>query len=334
MCNIKVLDSTLRDGGYVNNWNFGSDSVKFIVSKLQLANVEYIEVGFLTDGVNSESNTLFSSLEDICAALPEDIDCSKIVVMFKVGKFSLNNFPNASNSKIKNIRLIFKKHEVDFGILAAKKLISMGYRVFVNPTFCANYSNGEFIKLLTQVNEISPFAFSVVDSTGALNEADNMQIFKVCNSALAKNIALCFHFHNNLQLAFSNAKQVLESLGDRKIILDSTIYGIGRGAGNLQTEILAEYLNNNFSKNYNISYLQEILNCTIAPIYKKSPWGFTIPYYLSAKNGCHPYYAKFLSKFANLTYSQINCILQSIPAKYKNIYDEKVIATLFSSAMK
>ena len=334
MCNIKVLDCTLRDGGYVNNWNFGSDSVKFIVSNLQLANVEYIEVGFLTDGVNSESNTLFSSLEDVCAALPEDIDCSKIVVMFKVGKFSLNNFPNASNSKIKNIRLIFKKHEVDFGILAAKKLISMGYRVFVNPTFCANYSNGEFTKLLTQVNEISPFAFSVVDSTGALNEADNMQIFKVCNSALAKNIALCFHFHNNLQLAFSNAKQVLESLGDRKIILDSTIYGIGRGAGNLQTEILAEYLNNNFSKNYNISYLQEILNCTIAPIYKKSPWGFTIPYYLSAKNGCHPYYAKFLSKFANLTYSQINCIMQSIPAKYKNIYDEKVIATLFSSAMK
>ena len=334
MCNIKVLDCTLRDGGYVNNWNFGSNSVKFIVSKLQLANVEYMEVGFLTDSLNTESKTLFFSIDDVCASLPEDIDYSKIVVMFKLGKFSLNNLPDAAYSKIKNIRLIFKKHEVALGISAAKKLISMGYRVFVNPTFCANYSNGEFIKLLAQVNEISPFAFSVVDSTGALDEAHTMQIFKVCNSTLEKNIALCFHFHNNLQLSFSNAKQVFKNLNTREIIIDSTIFGIGRGAGNLQTEMLAEYLNNNFSKNYNISYLQEILNSTIAPIYKKSPCGFTIPYYLSAETSCHTYYAKFLSKYDNLTYSQINCILQSIPVNYKNIYNEKVIATLFSSMMK
>ena len=161
-----------------------------------------------------------------------------------------------------------------------------------------------------------------------------MQIFKVCNSTLEKNIALCFHFHNNLQLSFSNAKQVFKNLNTREIIIDSTIFGIGRGAGNLQTEILAQYLNNNFNKNYDISCLYEILNQIIVPIYKKSPWGFTIPYYLSAKNSCHPYYAKFLSKYNNITYSQINCILQSIPVNYKNIYNEKVIATLFSSMMK
>ena len=49
MNGISILDCTLRDGGYINNWNFGNLAVGEIINLLNESNVDIIECGFLRD---------------------------------------------------------------------------------------------------------------------------------------------------------------------------------------------------------------------------------------------------------------------------------------------
>ncbi len=38
MNKIELLDCTLRDGGYINDWFFGESAIKFILKKLEQSN--------------------------------------------------------------------------------------------------------------------------------------------------------------------------------------------------------------------------------------------------------------------------------------------------------
>lgn len=116
----------------------------------------------------------------------------------------------------------------------------------------------------------------------------------------------------------------------REVIIDSTLHGIGRGAGNLCSELLIQFLNTNNKTKYDIKPVLEAINNFILPIYNKTPWGYSMPYFLSAKNGCHPNYAKFLSENGKLSYAQMSSILKAIPQDKKAVYNEECISTLFS----
>ena len=56
MGDIKLLDCTLRDGGYVNDWNFGHNNLVSIFERLVDANVDFIEVGFLDDSITDPNS--------------------------------------------------------------------------------------------------------------------------------------------------------------------------------------------------------------------------------------------------------------------------------------
>ena len=44
---LKILDCTLRDGGYINDWRWGYRTARDIIHTLVRANVDIVEVGFL-----------------------------------------------------------------------------------------------------------------------------------------------------------------------------------------------------------------------------------------------------------------------------------------------
>ncbi len=113
----------------------------------------------------------------------------------------------------------------------------------------------------------------------------------------------------------------------RNIIIDSTLSGIGRGAGNLCTEIIALYLNNFCRKSYKITPILEAIDKCIKIIYNKNPWGYSVPYYLSGLNNCHPDYAKFLIN-KSFSYEKINEILRKIPADMKSTYNKDLLKDL------
>ena len=327
---IKILDCTLRDGGYVNNWNFGFDNIKTIITGLQNARIDYIETGFLVDKKITKNQSLFNKIDEINTILPQNCDKNRFFAMISYGKFDINRLPEYSDNLISGIRFIFKKQNLQDALKTCREIKSKGYRLFINPTFINQYEKEELIELIRQINQIHPAGFTIVDSTGGLNEKASAEIFCLSDKYLDKDICIGFHSHNNLNLSLENAK-VLNSVNtEREIILDCSISGIGRGAGNLSTQEIIQYINSN----YNIKPVQELADKIILPIRSRNSWGYSIENYYSAKNFCHPYYARYLAKKNSLPADIVNKILENIPDEKKNIYDKDLIENLYNTNLK
>jgi 4-hydroxy 2-oxovalerate aldolase len=193
------------------------------------------------------------------------------------------------------------------------------------------YSKENLVRLIERVNRMEIFAFFLVDTLGTLYSNDINQFFNLFDSLLRKEIFLGFHSHNNLQLSFSNAQYLIDlsKKFNRDIIIDSSVYGIGRGAGNLCTELLAKYLNDNFSKEYNIIPILDIVDQEIEPIKKKFTWGYSISHYLSSCLNCHPNYVSFLLNKQTVTINDIDKILKLIPLEKRILFDKELINSIY-----
>ena len=303
----KILDCTLRDGGYINNWDFPLASSKDIISLLKKANIDFIEIGFYHHNLDR--------------IIPEN--SSNIYAMVQYSKTPLEIIPSSDKSKIKNLRIIFKKHEKYGALDYCAKIKDLGYKIFINATFINQYKDGELAELIGKVNNISPFAFTVTDSMGTYTSSDIKRIYNIIKNELKTDISLCFHSHNNLGLSLANAKTLIEINSTHELIIDSCLLGMGRGAGNLNTELIAQYLNLKNEK-YNIKPVFQAIEKYINPIYKKHPWGYSVPYYLSALHGCHPNYARDLIQ-KKIKLENMDKIFSAIPEDKKAIYDSALL---------
>jgi 4-hydroxy 2-oxovalerate aldolase len=101
-------------------------------------------------------------------------------------------------------------------------------------------------------------------------------MFYIIDHNLNKDIALGFHSHNNLQLSFSNAQELILLNSTRNIILDASVFGMGRGAGNLCTELLIQYINENIIRKYDLMPVLEIIDKYIQHLYTKHSWGYSV----------------------------------------------------------
>ena len=328
MNNIKILDCTLRDGGYINNWDFGYKNICSILSNLISAKIDYIECGFLKPIVYNQDKSLYSSIENLKSVLPSQSCHTKYTLMINFGEYDIDKIPLCPDKNIA-LRIVFKKGEYLKAIQYCRACKEKGYDVFVNPMHTNTYSSEELLDLVKEVNKFLPKGLTIVDTTGAMKEKDILTAFYIIDSALNKNISLCFHSHNNLQLSFSNAQCLMKVCNNRELIIDSTIFGMGRGAGNLCTELITQYLNDNYNGDYDIIPILKIVDEYINPIFAKTPWGYSVPYYLSATNHCHPNYAKFLVDKQTMPVEIINTILEILPADKRSVYDENLIKQIY-----
>ena len=314
---IKILDCTLRDGGYVNSWEFGSEEIKHIISSLNNAKIDYIECGFLKNIKYNKNITLFSNIEQ----LQKISNAQNLCLMINYGEYTINDIPD--NCGI-ILRIAFKKHEVKDALNYCMKLKLKGCDIFINPMVTDSYTEDELDFLIKNVNKIKPKAFTIADTIGEMRTSDIEKIFNSIHLRLDKKIALCFHSHNNIQMSFSNTKKLIELCQDRNLIIDSSLFGMGRGAGNLCTELIAQQIGK-----YNLTEIIRVSRNYIMPIYEKQPWGCSLENYLGAINHCHPNYVKFLSD-KNLSAEQMNKIFQSIPDDKKTIFDKELIEKLLT----
>ena len=287
---IKILDCTLRDGGYLNNWEFGNKSIQSIITNLALSGIDFIECGFLKECSYDSNKTFFSNISELENLISQN---QKYTLMVNYGEYSINNFSVCKNKNIK-IRVAFKKQFQKEAIDYIHSLKKLGWDVFANPMSTNTYSKDELHDLIVSINKIKPFGLSIVDTLGNMYEQDVIEIFEFIDSILDKNIALGFHSHNSLQLSFSNTKALLNRNINRTLIIDSCLYGMGRGAGNLCTELIIKYLNDTFNRQYKVSPVLKSIDKDLKPFYIKTPWGYSTPYYIAALNGCHPNYAGYL----------------------------------------
>lgn len=320
---IKILDCTLRDGGYLNDWLFGEKTIKSILSNLKKSNIDYIECGFLKECNPCSDKTFFTSVSEFEKLIKKN---QIYTLMVNFGEYNIKNFSKCENKNIK-IRVAFKKQNQKEALEYISELNNLGWDIFANPMSTNTYTNKELRELILELNKIKPSGVTIVDTLGNMYEKDVINIFNFFDRNLDRSISLGFHSHNSLQLSFSNTKSLLKMNLNRTLIIDSCLYGMGRGAGNLCTELITKYLNDNYNFEYKILPLLKSIDNDLKTIYKQASWGYSAPYYIAALHGCHPNYASFLVQ-KSISDENIDKILKQIPDEYKTIYNEKLIESI------
>ena len=302
MNHIQILDCTLRDGGYCNKWNFGEKNISKIIKGLIDAKVDIVECGFLTNRVNYHRNiSKFTDLSQLDYFIPRIKTNQLFVVMVNYGEYDIADLPDCNECAIDGIRVAFHKKDCKEALEYCKKISNKGYQVFVQPMVSMNYTNKEFIDLINDINKIKPTAAYIVDSFGTMRKDDLVHYFYLMELFLDKDIMIGFHSHNNVQSALSNAQCLLEQRTEHDLVVDSSIYGMGRGAGNLNSELFLRELNESRGGRYAIKPLLQIMDEILSRFYEEHPWGYTLPNYLSASYLIHPNYANYLSEKNTLT---------------------------------
>lgn len=331
MRKIQVLDCTLRDGGYCNNWRFGRDNIVKIIDKLCDADVDIVECGFLTNkDCDNPDASRFKSIDALKNYI-KDKKNSKLVLMANYGEYDFETLPK-NDGTIFGIRLAFHKDDLAAALEICRKITNKGYEVFVQPMVSLRYTDEEFLNLIEKVNEINPYAFYIVDSFGSMKKEELKKLYAMTASNLNDSISIGFHAHNNMQLARANAEWLINNADDlRNIIVDSSVYGMGRGAGNLNTELMTEYINSVDGYKYCVKDFLEIIDEVILDLYEKKGWGYSLPNFLSAKYNVHPYYSVYLENKKTLTLKEMCDIFEKIPSEKRYEFDEECISDIYIS---
>ena len=334
MSNIKVLDCTLRDGGYCNEWNFGFENSKQIISGLVESGVEIIECGFLTNRVTYNSDiTKFTKLEQLNHIISSKHNEQMYVCMVNYGEYQIAELPDCKDAPVDGIRLAFHKKDMHSALEICKEIKDKGYKVFIQAMVSLNYSDEEFLNLIQRVNELNPYSFYIVDSFGVMKKKDLIRLFYMVEHNLKKSIAIGYHSHNNLQLAYSNAQALVDMRTDHNLIIDSSIFGMGRGAGNLNTELFVEYLNDNLGQEYKLKPLLTIIDDILNGFYQRNYWGYSLPNYLSAKHNTHPNYASYLDSKKTLTVEAMDEIFSLMDDAKRVEFDKSYMEKLYTKYM-
>lgn len=294
---IKILDCTLRDGGYVVDSQFGSHAIQKIIDELSNAKIDIIECGFLKNQQSHQGSTVFKSIKDVTQYLPANRPGVSYVMFADVSRYSLEHLEDFNPQHgISGIRACFFKHEKDQAVLFFKEVIKKGYQLYVQPVDILSYRPQELIALINVVNQIKAYSFAMVDTFGSMYPEDLKSYYQLINSHLDPAIGLGFHSHNNLQLSFALALELisLSSMGSRQIIIDSTLLGMGRGAGNTNTELLVQYLNKQ-GRSYHFEGILELIESTIRSNYDVSLWGYSLANMLAGVYNSHVNSVKYLT---------------------------------------
>lgn len=173
-------------------------------------------------------------------------------------------------------------------------------------------------------------AIYIVDSWGTMYRDKLLHYMNLADENMPEHIAVGYHGHNNMMQAFDVACAFAqESLTlPRDVIIDASVYGIGRGAGNLNLELFAKYLNEIWGRSYHIEPMLEVYDSYIDAIYRVEQWGFSIPYFLTAKYGCNPNYVRYLSMKKRLSCVKMEKILRNLTEDEKIIFSEKALESL------
>lgn len=321
--NLKLLDCTLRDGGYVNDWKWGFQGAKDIIHSLVKANVDIVEVGFLRNVEGYDENiTVCNRIEELNRLLPEDKGNSMFSAMAMRSNYDINKLTPYSGEGIEMIRVTAHEYDIEDGMDFAREVKAKGYKLSINPINIMGYSDEKILWILNQVNDIQPYQFSIVDTFGSMKRRDLDRIVSLVDNNLNKNIRVALHLHENMSLSCCLAQNFIDKRLNRPVAVDGSLMGMGRIPGNLPIELIADYLNDYTENVYDIDYMMDAIQDYIAPIKGKPEWGYTPAYFLSARFNLHRNYAEHYLKKGDLTNRDINHILARFDRSKANTFDK------------
>lgn len=286
---IKVLDATIRDGGLVNDFYFTDEFVKALYKANVKAGVDYMEFGYKASkeqfDVNKFGKWKFCD-EDALREIVGDNDTDmKISIMADVGRcdYKTDILPR-SESVIDLVRVATYINTMPAAIEMIEDAHRKGYETTCNIMAISTAQESDIDIALDMLGKSYVDGIYIVDSYGSIYPEQMRKLadkYVAVGEKYKKTIGI--HAHNNQQLAFANT---IEAVGCGVNLLDATMSGMGRGAGNCSMELLMGFLKN---PKYNLTYVLRFLeNYMVDMIKSDAVWGYDVPYFLTGKLNQHP----------------------------------------------
>ena len=324
MSNVKLLDCTLRDGGYVNDWRWGHAPARDIIHTLTRAGVDVVEVGFLRNVAGYDPGvTVCNTIEELNRLLPPAAEQGGTLYsgMAMRSNYDIAKLSEYRGSGISVIRITAHEYDIREGMDFAREVKARGYKLAINPINIMGYSDKDLLWILEEVNRIHPWQFSIVDTFGSMRRRDLERIVSLADHNLAPDIRLGLHLHENMALSFCLAQEFIEKHLARDVTVDASLMGMGRIPGNLPIELMADYLNENCGSHYELDELMDAIQDHIAPLKGQTAWGYTPAYFLSARFNLHRNYAEHYLNKGDLTNRDINHLLSAVDPGKKAVFD-------------
>lgn len=276
---MKILDCTLRDGGYYTDWDFNEGIVDSYFDAMNQLPIDYLEVGYRNNPskeyLGKFGYTPVAELKKI-----RNLSSKKITVMINEKSTlpkDLVYLLKPIVGYVDMIRIAIDPKNFNRAVILAKAAKSYGFEIGFNVMYMSTWlSNMEFLDKLNQINDIASL-FCMVDSFGGITPSEVKEIIDIVRSKTTCPIG--FHGHNNLQMGLINTLTAIDCGVD---YVDGTILGMGRGAGNLNMELLLTYLNKKgLEVDFNV--LGDVITA-FTPLYEKYRWGTQLPYMISGAN--------------------------------------------------
>ena len=286
---IKVVDATIRDGGLVNDFRFTEEFIKDLYAANVAAGVDYMEFGYKASKDIFKTEDFgpwkFCEEEDIRRIVGDNNTDMKLSVMADVGRCNYKrDILNRSESVIDMVRIATYIHTIPAAIEMIEYCHNLGYETTVNIMAISTAKESEITEALSLLSQCPVDVIYIVDSYGSMymEQVDDLAD-KYLKMAEDHGKSVGMHAHNNQQLAFANT---IAALTRGVSYLDSTIGGMGRGAGNCSSEQLLGFLKN---PKYDLIPFLQFLEKHIIPLKKSGVvWGYNIPYLLTGQTNQHP----------------------------------------------
>ena len=327
---LKILDCTFRDGGYYNNWDFEPALVRRYLSAVNNAGVDIIELGFrdlpqerffgafayttdsYIDSLNIDSNVSVGVMVNASSILSSGLPVKRVIDIL---------FQPKVESRVDLVRIATHFSTVKQCENIVKELKNIGYQVGLNLMQShAESSNklSKVAKLIEGWSKVDVLYFA--DSLGGMNNDDVVRVASALGVHWTGKIG--FHAHNNKGLAVSNTLAAVECGVEW---IDCTILGIGRGAGNAQTENLLLELEKKYGSVYQPSSLFNLVLSDFVPLQRKFHWGENLLYSLAAIHDIHPTYIQEMltdNRYSNREVLQAVEFMSSLDASH---YDKNLL---------
>ncbi|MFY0650412.1 MAG: hypothetical protein JXQ96_00195 [Cyclobacteriaceae bacterium] len=282
---MQIVDVTLRDGGFTCDFDW---PLKFaqeyydLVSKL---GVSVMELGYWKQSSKSQ-NRFFNLNMDTVKAVTQEQEKRNVAVMIDYHYCSKNlkDYPTFHQKEIKMIRMTARKDMIDDAFLFAKNLkeysgLDIAFNIFNTTNYTDDELNSVLDKVLYSDFEIIGFA----DTHGYLDlnkdlERYEQKFMRIKDSGKKT----CFHLHNHTGKAYSNYVNCSKS--PFIDICDTSIMGMGKGAGNLKLEEVLDDQNALLLNEFIDEHYDSLFKKTVSPYYMVSGrFGITDNYATQAR---------------------------------------------------
>ncbi len=318
-----LLDCTLRDGAYIVDSLFGDSVIRGIIHQLEKAGTEIIECGWLKNKDHQKDSTFYHVPADLEPYLNKKKKTVTYTVMIDWDRYDLRYLPPCDEKSVDAIRVVFPHGKHREGIEIGKKIAAKGYKVFFQAANTMAYSDEDLEDLAEAVNASPAISLSIVDTFGAMYEEDLERIVFILNNKLRPDIALGFHSHNNQQLSFSLSQHFVRLFRNtnRQSIVDASLCGMGRGAGNTTTELMVSYLNRKCGCHYDMDAVMDAIDIYMGYFQERFTWGYSTPYFIAGLYQCHVNNIAYLLNNHRANAKDMRLIIESMDPQDRRKYD-------------